>query len=53
MIDVTDTIMIEIVMMILDADVERLIADEIISGGKITKILKPTMLLTFKATTLN
>ena len=28
-----------------DADVERIITDEIISGGKITKVLTPTMLL--------
>ena len=49
----TDAVMIDVVMTILDADVERLIADVIISGGKITKILTPTIPLTLKATTLN
>ena len=34
----------DIVKMNSDADVERIIADEIISGGKITKVLTPTML---------
>ena len=38
-------IMIDIVKMSLNAIAERIIADEIISGGKITKILTPTMLI--------
>lgn len=49
----TDAVMIDVVMMILDADVENLIVDEIISGSKITKILTPTMPLSLKSTTLN
>ena len=47
----TDAIMIDIVEMSSDAIAERIIADEMISGGKITKVVTPTMLLTLKATT--
>ena len=46
----TTTIVTDVETMILDVDAESLIAGEIISGGKKVNVLKPTMLIKFRAT---